>query len=246
MDRREFLKATGGTLLFGAACAYGMQALVPFREKNILPGDPSERVKRGMVVDLTRCVEGCTACVDECRRENNVAFHGDPRFDIHWIRKLEVRRTGAAGTKPEEVLLLCQHCENPPCAQVCPVQATYPREDGVVIVDHHRCIGCRYCMVACPYAVRFFNYKENPDWPNEKRPRRSHGVAESCTLCVHRLDAGREPACVEACRREGHHALEIGDLNDPTTGVAKAVARGGVARLREDLGTEPKVYYRGL
>jgi molybdopterin-containing oxidoreductase family iron-sulfur binding subunit len=200
-----------------------------------------------MVIDLNRCPPECDACLKACRHENNVPFHGDKRWDIHWIRKVMVRRKVgpvAGGEKP--VIVLCNHCDHPPCAQVCPVQATYRRADGAVIVDHHRCIGCRYCMIACPYAVRFFNYKENEEWPNKDRPRRSHGVAESCTLCVHRLDTGREPACVEACRKVNASAIHVGDLNDPKSEVSRIVAKGGAARLREDLGTEPKVYYLGL
>jgi molybdopterin-containing oxidoreductase family iron-sulfur binding subunit len=94
--------------------------------------------------------------------------------------------------------------------------------------------------------VRFFNFRDNPDWPNKDRPRRSHGVAESCTLCAHRLDTGREPACVEACREVGANALTVGDLNDPDSEVSRIIARGGTYRLREDLGTEPKLYYIGL
>jgi Fe-S-cluster-containing dehydrogenase component len=101
-------------------------------------------------------------------------------------------------------------------------------------------------MIACPYNARFFNYKENEDWPNKDYPRRSHGVAESCHLCAHRLDRGLEPACVEACRREGGGALTVGDLNDPDSEVSRLIAGRPVKRLREDLGTEPKVYYIGL
>jgi molybdopterin-containing oxidoreductase family iron-sulfur binding subunit len=163
-----------------------------------------------------------------------------------------VKRKRPEGAQQKEVPILCNHCDHPPCAQVCPVQATYKREDGVVIVDHHRCIGCRYCMIACPYSVRFFNYRENPDWPNKDRPRRSHGVAEGCTLCVHRLDlhvkTGRspEPACAQRCREIGAGAITVGDLNDPDDPISVLIREKGASRLREDLGTEPKVFYLGL
>ena len=124
--------------------------------------------KWGMVIDLTRCREDCTACMDACRQENNVAFHGDRRWDVHWIRKATLHpKDESAGLEEKEVLLMCNQCDDPPCAMVCPVQATYKRADGIVMVDHHRCIGCRYCMIACPYNARFFNWKENPDWPNK-------------------------------------------------------------------------------
>ena len=101
-------------------------------------------------------------------------------------------------------------------------------------------------MIACPYNARFFNWKENPDWPNKEYPRRSHGVAESCHFCSHLLDAGGRPACVEACEGVGQRALIFGDLNDPESEVARLVAEGGVKRIREDWGTQPKVYYLGL
>jgi tetrathionate reductase subunit B len=246
MDRREFLKATGGALLLGSATASGVGLLVPQKSGLSRPEAPPSGRKWGMVVDLNRCRPDCDACLKACRAENNVAYHGDRRWDVYWIRKVTVKRDDSAGAREKPVLLLCYHCEHPPCAQVCPVQATYQRPDGVVIVDPHRCIGCRYCMIACPYSVRFFNYRDNPAWPNRDRPRRAHGVAEGCTLCVHRLDTGGIPACVEACQAVGANALTVGDLNDPDSEICRILAKGGAERLREDLGTEPKVYYLGL
>ena len=157
--------------------------------------------KWGMVIDLSKCQSDCTACLDACRHENNVAFHNDKRWDIHWIRKVNIRKHDTEDHEEKSVLMLCNHCENPPCAQVCPVQATYKRADGIVVVDHHRCIGCRYCMVACPYNARFFNYKENEEWPNTDFPKRSHGVAESCSFCAHRLDQGKQPKAKESDAR---------------------------------------------
>jgi molybdopterin-containing oxidoreductase family iron-sulfur binding subunit len=200
-------------------------------------------LKWGMVIDLNRCLEDCTRCLEACREENNVAFHGDERWDIHWIRKVTIRAEDSPGEREQSLPLLCNHCDEPPCAQVCPVEATYKRDDGIVVVDHHRCIGCRYCVVACPYNVRFFNFKHNEEWPNKNYPKRSHGVAESCNFCAHLLDEGGLPACVEACPTG---ALVIGDLNDPDSEVSRLVATLPVKRLREDLGTKPKVYYIGL
>jgi molybdopterin-containing oxidoreductase family iron-sulfur binding subunit len=244
MNRRGFLTAAGGSLLAGGAAALGVfevtRVISPLGEER----EPVTGVRRGMVIDLRKCRPGCgDACLKACRKENNVAFHGDKRWDIHWIRKVFIRSATRASTPPKDVPVLCNHCDDPPCAQVCPVQATYKRADGIVIVDHHRCIGCRYCMIACPYGVRFFNYKENPDWPTPERPRRSHGVAESCTMCAHRLDRNAEPACVEACP---NRALIVGDLDDPTSDVSRLIATHATTRLREDLMTEPKVYYIGL
>jgi len=244
MDRREFIK-TGGVLLVGSACAYGAPLLAGFHSGAADAEDSGKR-KWGMVIDLNKCQSDCTACLDACRQENNVALHQDKRWDVHLIRKVKVKRKHPVASDEKDVPLLCNHCDNPPCAQACPVQATYKRDDGIVIVDHHRCIGCRYCMIACPYNARHFNYKENHDWPNKKQPIGSHGVPESCTFCAHRLDKGEKPACVEACEKINVQALFLGDLNDPNSDVSQLIANHPVRGIREDLGTKPKVYYMGL
>jgi molybdopterin-containing oxidoreductase family iron-sulfur binding subunit len=236
-----------------------------------------------MVIDLDKCnkCQACNVddqdrdvrrslslvpCVKACREENNVYYSDRPEdipYNAHWLRRVGVEQKIGSKTIEKSVILLCNHCDHPPCAQVCPVQATYKRDDGIVIVDHHRCIGCRYCMIACPYNARYFNFgaenddekdaeNDNEAWPNKDRPKLSHGVAEACTLCAHRLDVGLPPACVAACEKEGAGALSVGDLdfegdaNDPEGKVARLIADNPVKRLREDLGTEPKVYYIGL
>jgi len=242
MDRRAFLK-TGGLFLVGTPCLGGL--LVMSAPRTAAASGAGTR-RWGMVIDLRRCPADCTACLDACRRENNVALHDDPRWDVHWIRKVTIARKHGKEERTRTVPLLCNHCDHPPCAQVCPVQATYKRADGIVIVDQHRCIGCRYCLIACPYNARFFNYKGGETWTNTGYPKRSHGVAESCHLCAHRLDEGRPPACVEACRARGTGALCVGDLDDPDSEIARLIADNSVKRLRDDLGTEPKVYYIGL
>ncbi|MBU0743046.1 4Fe-4S dicluster domain-containing protein [bacterium] len=242
MDRREFLK-TGGLFLVGTPCVYGLMAMAAPRPHE---AGATDARRWGMVIDLNRCPADCSACLEACRRENNVAVHGDRRWDIHWIRKVTIRKKHEADAPTRTLPLLCNHCDHPPCAQVCPVQATYKRADGIVIVDHHRCIGCRYCLIACPYNARYFNYRENDEWPNKAYPKRSHGVAESCNFCAHRLDQGRPPACVEACRDSGAGALKVGDLDDPDSEISRLIADNSVKRIREDLGTEPKVYYIGL
>ena len=244
MDRRKFIK-TGAVLLAGSS---GLYSLRVFEAPNAGASGQSgtgSGIKWGMLIDLDRCSADCTACVDACREENNVALFGDERWDIYWIRKVRIESRDPAGKTKKWVPLLCNHCDDPPCAQVCPVKATYKRDDGIVIVDQHRCIGCRYCMIACPYNARFFNYRENHDWPNKKYPRRSHGVAESCNLCAHLLDEGKPPACVAACAQYGG-AMVVGDLNDPDSEISRRLAANPVKRLRENLGTEPKVYYAGL
>ena len=158
----------------------------------------------------------------------------------------------------------CMHCEEAPCVTVCPAKATYRREDGIVVQEFRRCIGCRYCIVACPYGARNFNFKDQveeeyhrPDPPpaRESRgpwpfPHRIRGVVEKCTFCFHRIDKGlREgqkigvdvvPACVEACPTK---ARTFGDLDDPNSEVSRLLATRTSIRLREDMGTHPKVFY---
>jgi molybdopterin-containing oxidoreductase family iron-sulfur binding subunit len=246
MDRREFLTATGGVLVAGGSSVHAVRLLTTSSVSRTGAKGPATKRKWGMVINLNKCREDCTACLEACREENNVAFHGDSRWDVHWIRKVTVRSESAGQITEKQVLLLCNHCDRPPCAQVCPVQATYKRDDGIVIVDHHRCIGCRYCMIACPYNARYFNLKESEEWPNKEFPKRSHGVAEACTLCTHRLERNQQPACVETCARRGFGALTVGDLNDPESDVSKLIASHSTKRIREDLGTEPKVHYIGL
>jgi len=246
MDRRDFLKMAGGTVLVATSGTYAFRFLTaPSAAWRVTEG-PLSGVKWGMVIDLTKCQTGCTACLEACRVENNVAFHGDERWDNYWIRKVNIKPTTGPDSTEKSVILLCNHCDNPPCAQVCPVQATYKRDDGIVIVDHHRCIGCRYCMIACPYNARQFNFKDTEEWLNKEHPKRSHGVAEACTLCAHRLDKGQKPACVETCENIGAGALVVGDLNDPDSDVARLISSNVIKRIREDLGTEPKVHYIGL
>ena len=232
--------------MLGCSGAYAFKILTkPSKGWTDVEIQPSGK-KYGMVIDLTKCREGCTACLEACRNENNVAFVNDDRYDIYWIRKAQLKSKENKGEPEKSVILLCNQCDKPPCAQVCPVQATYKRDDGIVIVDHHRCIGCRYCMIACPYNARFFNMKEEEGWRNKDFPKRSHGVAEACNLCAHRLDEGKQPACVEACAKQGGNALTVGDLNDANSEISRLITQSAVKRILPDLGTEPKVYYIGL
>ena len=144
----------------------------------------------------------------------------------------------------KKLMVLCNHCDNPPCVRVCPVQATFKRkEDGIVMMDFHRCIGCRCCMAACPYGSRSFNWfdprtalaETNPDFPT-----RSKGVVEKCNFCAERLAKGLIPACVEACK-EG--ALVFGDLEDPDSEVRAVLREHYTIRRKPELGTRPQVYY---
>lgn len=198
----------------------------------------------GMLVDTHRCVQGCNACVSACGRENGLQSHGRPETDVTWIRKVVVRdrQTRRVSSLP----MMCQHCERPPCVDVCPTGASFRRADGIVLVDRHICIGCRYCMMACPYKARSFAHEV----ARNQRPHapRGKGTVEACTLCVHRIDegAGRAPACVEACVTMGHGAMVFGDLNDPDSRIARRLTRYSSTALRGDLRLNPGVRYQGI
>ncbi|MBF0110278.1 MAG: 4Fe-4S dicluster domain-containing protein [Magnetococcales bacterium] len=246
MDRRSVL-GLGGVLAVGVALAPGLRLVAA-------PGDAagdvteaSERHRWGMLIDASRCDSSCTACTQACRTENNVPIVGDPRRDIHWIRKVDLHdRNGRA---PDRSLpVLCNHCEHPPCVHVCPTQASFVRKDGIVLVDMHRCIGCRYCMIACPYKARSLVYSTpNRDANvNPNVPIRAKGVVEKCTFCVHRIDNGGIPACVEACGKEGGNAMLFGDLNDPQSEISVRIREVRTTTIRPDLGLNPRVHYQGI
>ena len=200
-----------------------------------------------MLIDTNRCTTDCTACLTACRKENNVPLFGEPARDVHWIRKVTIRDKDQR--RPTVNLpVLCNHCEHPPCVHVCPTEASFVRKDGIVLVDEHRCIGCRYCMIACPYKARSLVYHETKRTleSNPEVPIRSKGVVEKCTFCVHRLDNGLQPACVDACQKAGKEAMLFGDLNDPNSEIAKRVRTVATKTIRPDLGLKPRVHYQGL
>ena len=207
--------------------------------------DPVTGAKRWcMLIDAAKCADGCTACVQACSDEHGLTGHGRPETDAQWIRKVRVRDRGSG--RETSLPLMCQHCEHPPCVDVCPTGASFRRADGVVLVDKHTCIGCRYCMLACPYKARSFIHENLTD--QKPWSPRGKGTVESCNLCVHRIDAddGRTTACAEACEREGHRAIVFGDLNNPTSSIAKAMAEGASVQLRADLGLDPGVRYQNI
>lgn len=196
----------------------------------------------GLLIDTAKCATDCDACVTGCNNEHNLQGYDRPATDPQWIRKLELtdRQTGHVSSLP----MLCQHCENPPCVDVCPTGASFRREDGIVLVDKHICIGCRYCVMACPYKARSFVHEA---LHNQKSySPRGKGTVESCTLCVHRIDEDRIPACVEACNSEGKGAMVFGDLNDASSEIANQMREVPSRQVREDLGLNTGVRYQNL
>jgi molybdopterin-containing oxidoreductase family iron-sulfur binding subunit len=208
------------------------------------PEQPVTNANRwGLLIDTNKCVSGCNACVTACNVENGIVQTGRPATDAQWIRKAELRdkRNGVTHQLP----LMCQHCENPPCVDVCPTGASFKRADGIVLVDRHICIGCRYCMMACPYKARSFIHE--PLTEQKPHAPRGKGCVESCTLCVHRIDEGkRSTACSDACAAAGHNAIVFGDLNDPGSEIAKQVKTFATIQLRADLKLNTGVRYQGL
>jgi len=206
------------------------------------PEEAASALRRwGLLIDVAKC-SGCGSCVSACHEENGVRGHGRPATDAQWIRtvNLKDRHTGFVQSAP----LLCQHCEHPPCVDVCPTGASFRRDDGVVLVDKHICIGCRYCVMACPFGARSFVHEvttgQKPDVPRGK------GTVEACTLCVHRIDRDETPACVEACAKDGGKALVFGDLRDPASEIHRRLASEPSAQLRPDLALDTGVRYQGL
>ena len=186
-----------------------------------------------------------------CHLIHNVPHMANKRHEIKWIWGEEYHNAfpgKAARFESEEVehkpfVVLCNHCENPPCVRACPTQATFKNEsDGIVMMDFHRCIGCRFCMAACPYGARSFNYRDPRPFiaeRNDNFPTRTKGVVEKCNFCAERLAKGNLPACVEVS--EGK--LTFGDLYDPASEVRKLIKTNYTIRRKPTLGTEPSVYY---
>jgi len=243
-SRRSFLgamAAAAGVTLAPGVILYGISKAVP-AVGSVLDAAVSSDVHWGMLIDLGKCGNGCDDCVTACATENGLGGNGRPATDAQWIRKVEVKnpQTGNSTSLP----MMCQHCEDPPCVDVCPTGASFKRADGIVLVDKHTCIGCRYCMVACPYKARSFVHEVLED--QKTHAPRGKGTVESCTMCVHRIDEQRQPACVEACSDTGGGAMLFGDLNDPASEISKRVAKFASQQIRADLGLNPSVRYRGL
>lgn len=220
----------------------------------------------GMVIDLDKCT-ACQTCTIACRQENNVPFAGPDQAHkgraIFWNELVTNVEGEYPNVRLDIIPMPCMHCDKPACVKFCPVGATFKNEEGIVGQVYARCIGCRYCTVACPYTRRFFNWF-TPKWPKEMIPAlnpdvsiRPKGVVEKCLFCVHRLRKAKEkariegreltdeelvrlPACAQACPAG---VRSFGDLDDPDSTVSRLSRSKRAFVLLEELGTHPKVIY---
>jgi molybdopterin-containing oxidoreductase family iron-sulfur binding subunit len=260
----ERLLAIGAGALASAlgagAAVTTLSAGIPAHAASPNGAPPTKRKFRyGMVVDTRRCV-GCKACVVACKAENKTPP------GVSYTVVVDQAFGPTPDDKPLFMTKPCFHCEHPPCIGVCPVSATFKRErDGIVVIDYDRCIGCRYCVTACPYGARFFDFGENypsvaertayagvpsPEYGQFRRRTGASPVlnVRKCTFCLHLQDAdgrydkaaGRWPACAKTCTG---HAIHFGDFNDPESEVSRLLREHHPVRLKEELGTEPNVYY---
>ena len=252
MKRRDFMKKTA---LFVTGAAVSLSALELIDPQELLAANPE--LRWGFLVDTHKCV-GCGFCVKACKIENDIPIEANvtrtwveryilkkdgevvqdtPKGGLNGFTSKDIDQNRSGMKKVDDkdiaqaffVPKLCNHCETPACVQVCPVGATYQAKDGVVLVDRKWCIGCGYCIMGCPYGVRFFHPVEH--------------VADKCTFCYHRISNGGNTACAQACP---FGARKIGNLRDPNDPVAKAVMGQRVGILRDEYGTKPQVFYIGL
>ena len=268
MKRRQFLKIAGLSTIagIGAPAAFEMllkgQALdVSYASGGAATEASHEAaptgVRLGMVIDQ-RVFDAnrglAQKCVTVCHTVHNVPDFGNKKDEIKWIWEAPYENVfpGKSHYHRNEhlhessFLLLCNHCDDPPCVRVCPTKATFKRKDGIVAMDYHRCIGCRFCMAACPYGSRSFNWRDPRPFVNKKTlnkefPTRMRGVVEKCNFCVERLAKGLQPACVEACGNTG--ALVFGDLNDSHSEIRKVLKENFTIQRKPTLGTKPSVFY---
>ncbi len=237
-SRRNFCKTSAG-LTAGLTLAPGVVLYNIAHARNAEDAASSE-VRWGMLVDTNKCKSDCDKCLKACATENGWDKQKvSNETKVQWLRKVDLKdkQTGREVSLP----MMCQHCAEPPCVDVCPTGASFKRADGIVLVDKHTCIGCRFCMMACPYKARSFVHGpvENRKWYIP----RGMGTVESCTLCAHRVDRDLAPACVESCPEK---AILFGNLNDAGSEISQRLKAYPNSALRADLRLNPGVRYEGV
>jgi tetrathionate reductase subunit B len=252
MKRRDFLR---NSIVVIAGASVPLSALEMVDPRKVLAANPD--LHWAFLIDTHKCV-GCGFCVKACKVENDIPLNANvtrtwveryvftkddrryidsPKGALHGYTdaRIDQASSGMVTIDPDNVgkaffvPKLCNHCVTPPCTQVCPVGATYKADDGVVLVDGTWCIGCGYCIMACPYGARFFNPVTH--------------VADKCTFCYHRIHRGLETACVNACPFDARKMCNIRDINDPVTQI---ILNDRVGILKDEFGTKPQAFYIGL
>lgn len=254
LSRRQFLKlgalTAGLATLAGCSSANATQALGGGTYQR--PANELQAKEWGMFIDMSKISEGDIAAMRRaCHEAHNVPDIPVERHEIKWIWSEpyenlfleDIHHNLSEESRKKPYVTLCNHCEKPICVKVCPTQATFSNAQGIVMMDMHRCIGCRNCMAACPYGSRSFNFMDprphiaelNPDYPT-----RSKGVVEKCDLCSERLAKGEMPICAEM----SNGGIVVGDVSDPNSEISQLIASNMTLVRRPGLGTAPKVYYK--
>jgi molybdopterin-containing oxidoreductase family iron-sulfur binding subunit len=263
--RRDFLKIAGLSAL-GVGVKPVSDAMA---EQTAGPDvkdykEPLTAERWAMVINLKKFKENpdlVQKCVEACHKVHNVPEFENKKDEVKWIWSTEfghafpsqeheyLHEYAEHGLKVP-VLVLCNQCDNPPCVRVCPTKATFQAKDGIVMMDYHRCIGCRFCLAACPYGARSLNWRDprgvDKDGKpfikelNREFPTRTRGVVEKCNFCAERLAKGLQPACVEVCE---NGEMLFGAMDDAESPVRKALAENFALRRKPQLGTKPQVYY---
>lgn len=268
-QRRKFLKIAGATALAGVSApaivnltSSQATAASGHGEAEGHDEEKSTGVRLGMVIDMTKLYgnpELVNKAIAACGKAHNIPQiknedgTADRKSEVKWIWKTPFENAfpehssyhASKITKDNDYIVLCNHCDEPPCVRVCPTKATFKNEpNGVVAMDYHRCIGCRFCMVACPYGARSFNWEDprpHIEEYNDEFASRTRGVVEKCNFCSERLVLGEEPACLEAVKETG--AIVFGDLNDPHSEIRKVLEENNTIQRKPTLGTKPSVFY---
>lgn len=273
--RRDFLKIAGISTLAGLGATTGLGRLIGGAQTAAAAGGeahgntaasgceagqktagPCTR-RYGMLIDVRKFREDQSLgerVVQACHQTHNVPNFPDKKDEIKWIWMTHFEN--AFPEQPHlyrdqineefQLPIFCNHCDNPPCVRVCPTQATFRNADGIVIMDFHRCIGCRFCMAGCPYGSRSFNWRDPRPFidqatMNKDFPTRTRGVVEKCNFCDERVRKGLLPACVEACGDT--KAMVFGNLNDPESEIRRMLKQHHTVQRNPSLGTRPSVFY---
>ena len=247
-SRRRFLQFAGGAALVAAGGTLASKAVASSSTHSAA----ASGTQWAMVVDLAKVAgRDMNHLARACHNAHNVPDIGNKKDEVKWLWSVPYENAfpdqhhayAPDFLKSKDVLVLCNHCSNPPCVRACPTKATFKRDDGIVAMDFHRCIGCRFCISACPYGARSLNFRDPRPFiknVNKEFPTRTRGVVEKCNFCLERQVKGLQPACVEACTDE---ELIFGKLNDSTSRVREVLRNRYTVLRKTALGTSPNVFY---